>query len=320
MALDTNETIGILLMAYGSPDNLDEMEAYLLDVRGGRHTPRDLVEEIQERYALIGGRSPLLDLTRQQAGALENELNQRFTNLRFRAYVGMRHWQPRIQQAVEEMTRDGIRHAVGLVMAPHSSRMSTGAYYANLDQALAATRSPIQFVRIESWHDHPGLIKSLAENAANAFQSFAPEHPYVVFTAHSLPVRILKNGDPYANQLIETAQLVANTLKLPENGWRFCFQSAGASEEPWLGPSIEETIPRLAKEGIRNLLVVPVGFVCDHVEILYDLDINARKLAEERGIHFERAQSLNASPAFIKALADLVTAHISGAVNPVYGS
>jgi ferrochelatase len=306
----TPSPIGVLLMAYGGPNSLDDVEPYLLDIRGGRPTPPELVEEIKERYALIGGRSPLLDLTRQQATALETYLNQA-DGARFRTYVGMRHWQPRIKEAVAQMANDQIERVVALVMAPHYSRMSTGAYFAQLDQAIRDLGLAVTVTRIQSWHDHPGLIAALAEKVGATLRG-RPDLPKVLFTAHSLPARILKEGDPYAAQLRETATLLAGRLDLPPDRWLFCYQSAGASPEPWLGPPIEEVIMDLAQAGEKRLLVVPIGFVCDHVEILYDIDIEARELAEAHGVRLERSESLNASPTFIAALADLISKALVG--------
>jgi len=307
---DTQPPIGILLMAYGGPDSLDDIEPYLLDIRGGRRTPAALVEEIKERYALIGGRSPLSDITRKQAAALEAQMNQDGAP-HFRAYVGMRHWQPRIKEAVAHMAEDGIERAIALVMAPHYSGMSTGAYFERLDEAIAELDVTIAFTRIESWHDHPGLIAALAEKATAALKRFAGEGvsslPKVVFTAHSLPARILERGDPYDAQLHETASRLAERLNLPADRWLFCYQSAGRSPEPWLGPPIEEVVVELAGAGEKRLLLVPIGFVCDHVEVLYDIDIECRQLAEAHGARLERSESLNASSTFIAALADLVS-------------
>ncbi|MGE5221801.1 MAG: ferrochelatase [Omnitrophica WOR_2 bacterium] len=304
------ETIAVLLMAYGSPESIDELEPYLLDIRGGRTTSPELVAEIRSRYLQIGGRSPLLDITRAQAQALEQELNRRFERepVRFRAYVGMRHWQPRIREAVAQIHADGIKKVVGLVMAPHQSRMSSGAYFEKLNAANIELGSPLEIIRIDSWHEEPGLIDALAENAAKALSGF-DAFPYVIFSAHSLPERILAQGDPYDRQLRRTAVLVAERLALREGRWQFCYQSAGQSSETWLGPAIEKVIAALAQNGEKNILVVPVGFVCDHVEILYDLDVVAKKVARQNGAHLERCQSLNITPAFISALADIVGTH-----------
>lgn len=304
--------IGVLLMAYGSPDNMDDLEAYLLDIRGGRPTPPELVQEIRERYIEIGGRSPLLDLTKAQACALQQALNDRFASdgMVFNTYVGMRHWEPRIRDAVATMAGDGIRQAVALVMAPHASRLSTGAYFARLDEALADLDVPLRFLQVEAWHDHPLLIEALAANTAAGQTLFPSESPYIVFSAHSLPERILAQGDPYKSQLLQTAALVADRLGLPDGRWQFCFQSAGQSTETWLGPAIEEVITDLAQAGETEVLVAPVGFVCDHVEILYDLDIAARKLAVQLGVRLERISSLNDGELFIQSLVDLVASRL----------
>lgn len=308
-ATHTNpQTIAVLLMAYGSPESVDDLGAYLLDIRGGRATPESLVEEIKERYLLIGGRSPLLDLTRQQALALQDELNRRYAGqgVRFFTFLGMRHWEPRIKEAVEQIVANGIRQVIGLVMAPHSSRMSTGAYFARLDEAIAELGVELDVRRVESWHDHPGLIEAIAEHAEAARRRFGARRPYVIFTAHSLPKRILDQGDPYDAQLRETAALLAQRLALAEGRWSFSYQSAGQSAEPWLGPQIEAAVVDLARAGEKDLLVVPIGFVCDHVEVLYDIDIAARQLAAVEGARLERSASLNSSPTFVAALADIV--------------
>lgn len=303
------EKIGLLVMAYGSPNSLDEIEPYLLDIRGGRPTSQELVEEIKGRYARIGGRSPLLHWTIEQASALEEELNRRFktSGLQFQSYVGMRHWEPRIREAVAGLASDGLHTAVGLVMAPHSSRLSTGGYFARLEEAVADLDAELKIHRIESWHDHPGLIGALSEKVEEGLRKFDGADPFVLYTAHSLPKRILSEGDPYDRQLNETARLVADRLSLPSDRWRFCYQSAGHSQEPWLGPQLEEVIPELAAQGEKELLVAPIGFVCDHVEILFDIDIEAQELAQNHGLKLERTDSLNASPAFITALADIVS-------------
>ncbi len=297
----------VLLMAYGGPDSLEDVEPYLLDVRGGRPTSPELVEEIRHRYAAIGGRSPLLEITRAQARALEGRLSA--DGGEHRVYVGMRHWQPRIAEAVEQIERDGVRRVVALAMAPHFSRMSIGAYQAKVREAVGALGKPLAVAYVDSWHDDPWLIRALARRVAEALERFPSEdrdRVQVVFSAHSLPTRVVAEGDPYDSQLRETARLVAEALGLPADRWQFCYQSAGASSVPWLGPPIEEVVVELARSGKREILVAPVGFVSDHVEILYDLDVEAKGLAAEHGAHLERTESLNTSPAFVEALAVVV--------------
>jgi ferrochelatase len=309
MPADVNDVVGVLLMAYGSPERIEDLRPYLLDIRGGRETPDSLVEEMTERYRLIGGRSPLLMWTRRQGLALESLLNERYTfdGKRYKVYFGMRHWEPRIKGAVEQIMADGVRDIIGLVMAPHNSRMSIGAYYARLQEAIQELDAPINILSIEQWHDHPGLIRAITEKASQARQAFGAEDPYVIFSAHSLPARILAQGDPYDAQLRETAALLGKSLDLKEDRWQFCYQSAGQSDEPWLGPAIEQVIMGLLEAGEKNFLVVPIGFVCDHVEVLYDIDIVCKNLAEKHGARLIRSQSLNDSPTFIAALAELVS-------------
>ena len=312
MKASGKENIGILLMAYGSPESTDQMEAYLLDVRGGRMPAPELVQEIAERYQKIGGRSPLLERTQEQAAALEAELNHRYNHapFNFRTYIGMRHWNPRIQDAVRDIASDGIHKVISLVMAPHNSNMSIGKYYNLLDKAIAEAGVEIEFQRIQSWHTRPGLLKAISEKVTQALSRFKAATPYVIFTAHSLPTKILEMGDPYDDQLNETASLLAERLNLAEERWQFCYQSVGASSIPWLGPQIEDVVAELAQAGEKNLLVVPIGFVCDHVEVLYDIDIEAHQIAAQHGARLERSPSLNASPTFINALADLVSDYL----------
>jgi protoporphyrin/coproporphyrin ferrochelatase len=294
-------TIGVLVMAYGGPDNLDEVEPYLLDVRGYRPTSPEIIHEVRERYREIGGRSPILEQTQAQAEALESALNA--TGNEFKAFVGMRHWHPYIQDVLAEMTAQGIEHAVGLVMAPHYSRMSIGAYYKKVEEA----ESPIALWRIENWHLQPGYLKALANRVQTALQRFPEDvraRVPVVFTAHSLPEKILEWNDPYPAQLRETVAAVMACLDSQPH--EFAYQSAAISSIPWLGPDAGEIIERLASEGNRHVLLCPIGFVCEHVEILYDIDVVYQKLANSLGIHLERIKMLNTEPEMIGGLAELV--------------
>jgi ferrochelatase len=293
---------GILLLAYGGPDSLEDIGPYLEDIRGGRPTSPELLAEVRARYAAIGGRSPLLEITRAQAAAL-----QAATGLR--TYVGMRHWNPRIREAVRQMAEDGVRRAVALCMAPHYSEMSIGAYYRLLDAALLETGADIDFHRVQQWYDEPLFLDALAGLCRRALERFAPEERgavQILFTAHSLPERFLKSGDPYPDQLRATAEEVARRLGWPRERWGLAYQSAARSPEPWLRPTVEETIRDWAQAGHRHLLVAPVGFVAEHIEILYDLDIAARQWAEQQGVRMERAPLPNAEPAFIAALQAVV--------------
>jgi protoporphyrin/coproporphyrin ferrochelatase len=296
----------VLIMAYGGPDRLEDIEPYLLDIRGGRPTSPELIAEIRERYARIGGRSPLLEITRSQAAALEKCLNTFSSAPEFRVYVGMRHWKPYIRDSVGQIAADGLREGIALCMAPHASRMSTGAYLQKLREAQASLPTPLALDFIESWHDQPFLIQALAARVRRAAQAFPPEaraEIHYLFSAHSLPAVIVEQGDPYADQLHTTARLLAEELGLAAERWSFGYQSAGAAPGEWLGPSVEDILPGFARDGLRNVLITPVGFLADHVEILFDLDIEAQEIAAQHGIHLVRSESLNASPDFIEGLA-----------------
>lgn len=293
--------IGLLLMAYGGPDNLNEVEPYLMDVRGYRPTSPAIVHEVRERYREIGGRSPILERTRAQADALESVLNADGKN--FKVFVGMRHWHPFIKDTLAEMCKQGIDRTVGLVMAPHYSRMSIEAYFKNVEKAEA----PIQIARVTDWHLLPEYLNALVKRIRKAFERFpesARAEVPIIFTAHSLPERILEWDDPYPRQLHET---VAALMKLlGPHPHEFAFQSAAISTESWLGPDASELISRFADEGKHNILICPIGFVCEHVEILYDVDIVYQGLAKTLGIRLERIEMLNDEPEMISGLAGLV--------------
>lgn len=293
--------IGLLVMAYGGPANLDEVEPYLMDVRGYRPTSPEIVHEVRERYREIGGHSPILERTWAQAHALESALNA--NRQEFKAFVGMRHWHPFIKDTLAEMDEQGIERTVGLVMAPHYSRMSIEAYYKNVSHA----ESPMQIARVNDWHLLPEYLDALAKRVRSALERFPEsvraEVP-VIFTAHSLPERILEWDDPYPRQLHETVDGLMKLLDPQPH--EFAFQSAAISTEPWLGPDASELIHGFAEEGKRNILICPIGFVCEHVEILYDIDIVYQSLAKTLGVHLERIDMLNDEPEMISGLARLV--------------
>ena len=295
----------VLLMAYGGPDRLEDIEPFLLDIRGGRPTSAELVEEVRGRYAQIGGGSPLLEITRAQASALEARLNR--SGRRFRVYVGMRHWHPYIGPVVQQLADEGSRRVVALCLAPHYSRMSIGAYFRKAREAFEAAGGGFDVRWVDKWGDHPRFLDALAANVRRGLEKFEAEdrsRVRVVFTAHSLPARLIAEGDPYDRQLRATAAAVAR--RVPGIEWEFSYQSAGAGGVDWLGPQIEERVVELAEAGYRHLLVAPVGFVADHVEILFDLDIEARRAAAGAGARLERTDSMNDSPPFIEALAQIV--------------
>jgi protoporphyrin/coproporphyrin ferrochelatase len=277
----------VVLMAYGSPGRIEDIRQYLEDIREGRPVSDEAVDELTERYRRIGGRSPLDDITERQRAALERELG-------VPVHVGMKHWRPRIAEAVEGALEGGAERVVGVVLAPHYSALSIAGYRERLERALDG-RAELQF--IESWHDHGPFLDVLADRVRGT-------GAHVVFTAHSLPERILGMGDPYRDQLLETSRLVADRAGLER--WSFAFQSASATGEPWLGPDILEELDSLAAAGVRAVLVCPIGFVSDHLEILWDLEVEARERAAELGLELDRIESLNDDPAFIAALAALV--------------
>jgi ferrochelatase len=303
-------TIGVLLMAYGGPSSLDEVAPYLADIRGGRPTSPELLHEITDRYRQIGGRSPILELTRAQAAAVERALNAdaaRGSDARFRTYVGMRHWHPYIGEVVPRMLADGVDQIVALVMAPHFSRMSVGAYMGKLDKALSDAGAELPVARVESWKDQPAFIEAVARRITDALARFPEDRRAgvpILFTAHSLPARILESNDPYPDELATSVRLVVERLHPRDHRW--AFQSQGASPEPWLGPTVEETLEQLAADGHRDVLLVPIGFVCDHVEVLYDVDIEHRQQARELGIRLERIEMLNDAPGLVAAVAGAI--------------
>ncbi|HET6823721.1 MAG TPA: ferrochelatase [Anaerolineales bacterium] len=293
--------IGVLVMAYGGPDNLEEVEPYLMDVRGYRPTSPEIVHEVRERYREIGGRSPILERTRAQAEALQNVLNEQGQN--FKVFVGMRHWHPFILETLTEMRRQGIDQVVGLVMAPHYSRMSIQAYYQKLEEA----DSGVQIAPIYDWHLLPEYLNALTDRVQAALERFSESvraDVPVIFTAHSLPERILEWGDPYPSQLLATTEALME--RLGPRPHEFAYQSAAISNIPWLGPDAAQVMERYATEGVRHILICPIGFVCEHVEILYDIDIEYQRLAKKLGIHLERIEMLNNSPEMIRGLARLV--------------
>jgi protoporphyrin/coproporphyrin ferrochelatase len=313
----TGSPTGVLVMAYGTASGPDDIERYYTDIRGGRAPAPEHLAELRERYAAIGDRFPLLEITRRQAERLEGALNEAGPEV-FRAYLGMKHSQPFIADAVERMRADGIDRAVGIVMAPHWSAMSVETYIERVREAAADGTPRFDFVR--SYHDHPGFVSFLAGRVAHALAELMPaerEGATAIFSAHSLPVRKAEVGSlrclrcteceehcRYRDGLRETADLVASELGLARH--TIAWQSAGRTADPWWGPPVEQVIERLAGEGCPAVVVCSAGFVADHLEILYDLDIEARRVAEEAGIRFVRTEMPNDDPAFISVLAEIV--------------
>ncbi len=279
----------VVLMAYGSPERLADVPAYYADVRGGRPVAPEHLADLVERYRRLGieGSSPLNAITERTRAALEAELG-------LPVFTGMKHWTPRIADAAEAALAAGADAVVGLVLAPHYSALSIAGYREQLEQALAG-RAELRFV--DSWHDEQGFIALLAGRIRGT-------DAHVVFTAHSLPARILEQGDPYREQLLETARLVAEAADLRD--WSFSFQSESPTGEPWLGPDILDHLAALRAEGVEQVLVCPVGFVSDHLEIRWDIDVEAQEKAAELGLRLERIAMPNDDPDFVATLATIV--------------
>lgn len=290
MSQASQNATAVLLLAHGSPDSVDQIPDFLLRVTGGRPLPPEVIKEIQHRYGLIG-RFPLTEITMKQAELLAGTLG-------LRVYVGMRNWKPYIADAVRAMVADGIRHSVVICMAPQNSRTSVGLYRA----ALTAENPSFTIDFVESWHNHPLLIQAFAEKLRAARQPKIP----IIFTAHSVPQRTIADGDPYEQQAKETASLVAKQAALAPEDWTLAFQSQGMSGGAWLGPTVENTILGLKEKGHRSVLIQPIGFLCDHVEVLYDIDIGFKQFAEKQSMQLTRAESLNVSPLLTQALAAIV--------------
>jgi ferrochelatase len=294
----------VLLLAHGSPDSVDEVPDFLLRVTGGRPLPPEVIEEVKHRYSMIGC-SPLTKITLKQGELLSHKLG-------LPVYVGMRNWRPFTSQTLRQMVTDGIHHAVVICLAPHNSRTSVGLYR----NSLAKGSDPgLTFDFVESWHDEPLLIQAFAEkltagrNKANAQAgALLP----VIFTAHSVPQRTILEGDPYETQARHTAELVATAASLEKTEWRSAFQSQGMSGGAWLGPTVEATILDLKRSGHRGVFVQPIGFLCDHVEILYDIDIIFKTFAEKEEMRLWRAESLNDSPLLTSALAEIAQSRLRG--------
>ena len=295
-------TRGVLVMAYGTPKDLDDVEAYYTDIRHGRPPPPDLLAELKARYESIGGRSPLLAITRAQMEGIEERLAG------VRAFLGLKHAAPFISDAMKDVADDGVDIVAGLVLAPHYSSMSIGDYERRARRAAEENGWTGTLRMIHSWHLEEPFIEMLATRigeSLNSLERATRDQTTVLFTAHSLPAAIVRTGDPYPEQLAETAKAVADRAGLDR--WQVAWQSAGRTDDPWLGPDILEVIVDLAAKGERGVVVCPCGFVSDHLEVLYDIDIEARQLADDLGIELVRTASPNTAPEFLDMLAGVVT-------------
>jgi ferrochelatase len=299
----------VLLLAHGTPETVEQIPEYLRNVTGGRPLPREVVEEIQCRYTLIG-HSPLTEITQQQGRLVEAELAAHGQPIP--VYVAMRNWHPYIADVVRQIHADGVEEAAVLCLAPQNSRTSVGLYRRALESAIVSEAAGLRIDFTGGWAQHPLLIEAFAERLRPAWERLSAEAGApvpVLFTAHSVPCRTVQSAegqsaDPYAEEAKRTAALVAAHLpEIPQ--WFFAFQSQGASGGPWIGPTVEETLEAIAASSVRTLLLQPIGFLCDHVEILYDVDIHFREFAAKRNLRLERPESLNASATLAKAVADL---------------
>jgi ferrochelatase len=311
MVQDKNK-IAVLLMAHGGPDSLDDIELFLGHIMKGRTPSPEIIATVKDRYQQIGGKSPLLGITNQQATSLEFKLNERADH--FRVYVGMRHWSPYIKETVREILKDKPSHLIAISMAPQYARLSVGAYIDAVRSALSELGSnnlPVSFVT--HWHTQPLLLDAFSKKVKSRFLEY-PEwvraSASLVFTAHSLPESILAEGDPYPIHLKETMDGIVSRLGalLPPENIQFAYQSKGMSGGKWLGPDMEDVLKGLAVGS--TVLMAPIGFVADHVEILYDIDILYKEMAKLKGVNLDRIESLNTAPLFIHALAAVVHANL----------
>jgi ferrochelatase len=299
---------GILLMTYGSATTSEGVREYLGSVYAGRPVPEDLIREFERRYDVVG-RSPLVDITRGQAAALQELLDAQEGAGRYRVAVGMQHSEPRIQDAVRALASGGVDGIIAIVLAPQFSPIILAGYQRSLDAASARLKSPIPIHLAGAWYGRPAFVASLAQRLLAGLRQFdeaSRDRVPVIFTAHSVPLSVMEKDPGYITQLTDTAAAVADAVGLPRSRWQFAYQSAGHSPEPWLTPDLLDVLPVLQKAGHTQALIAPLQFCADHLEVLYDLDVAAREQAEAAGIAYHRMEMPNTSPAFISALADVV--------------
>jgi ferrochelatase len=292
-------------MAHGAPESTDDIPEYLKQIRGGKESTPEVIDIIRDRYEQIGGKSPLRGITAELAHRLEKFLNQE--GPQFKVYVGMRNWSPYIRDEVKRMKEDGVEKVIALCLAPQFSTWSTRLYFNAFKEALkncGGENIDVHFVG--SWANHPLLIDVFAEKYQEALKKLEPQKPesiYTIFTAHSIPSESIELGDPYDQEFNKTVELLVDRVK-PQH-WYQAYQSQGMIPVPWLGPTVESVLDKISRVGSKTVLVVPVGFVCDHVEILFDIDIEFKKYAEDRKLNLHRTESLNFSPTYIEALASI---------------
>jgi protoporphyrin/coproporphyrin ferrochelatase len=300
---------GVMLMAYGTPETPEHVAPYYTHIRGGRPPSPEAVAHLVHRYEAVGGRTPLTELTEGVRAAVAARLAERGHDVP--VYVGMKHWHPYIGDVVPRVAADGVTRLVGIVLAPHYSRFSVGGYERYLFEGMRKHGVALDVDFVEHWHDHEGFLDVMATLVREALDGFgAADDTTVVFSAHSLPERIRTWNDPYESQLAESAREVARRAGLRDV--RVAWQSAGATGEPWIGPDILDYLETLAAEGVRKVLQVPIGFVCDHLEILYDLDVEATAKATALGIAYRRTRLPNVRPDFVAALTDIAERAVAG--------
>ncbi|WP_078577245.1 ferrochelatase [Salipaludibacillus agaradhaerens] len=309
------KTLGLLVMAYGTPRKMEEIEPYYTHIRGGRKPSQEQLDDLTDRYQAIGGISPLADITNDQTQKLEEELNRRYKDkeVQFKAYQGLKHIDPFVEEAVHNMNKDGIEEAVSIVLAPHYSSYSVKSYNGRAKEEAKSIGGPT-ITSVDSWYDEPEFIDYWAEQIIKTRATMTDEekeHHVVIFSAHSLPEKILKNGDPYPDQLKETARLIARKadIKNYEIGW----QSEGNTPDPWIGPDVQDLTRDLyEKQGYKAFMYCPVGFIADHLEVLYDNDYECKVVTDEVGAGYYRPEMPNAKPEFIQALATVIEKTLKG--------
>ena len=305
----------ILLLAFGGPRSLDEVEPFLTRLFRGRKLSPEQLERVKERYRLIGGFSPLPEITLKQAKALENSLNSK--GYPFKSYVGMRYGQPLIEETLREIIRDGIQEVIAIPMAPFRSRASTGAYIEEVNQAQERLEGEMEISFIEGWHLHPLFLGAIQEKIEEGLRPFTPEERkrvHSIFSAHSLPKSLVENEFYVKDMEASVREVLKRIEPLP---WHIAFQSRGMGPEEWLGPDVEFILTELSHQKVREVLIIPIGFVSDHIEVLYDIDIFYREKAKSMGMVLRRTPSLNYSERFIEALSSIVEEHIRGSKEPI---
>lgn len=310
------DTLGLLLMTYGSPETLDDVEEYLTNVRGGRSPDPELVEEFRERYQIIGG-SPLLEITREQARRSAQKLESILGNVSVKPYVGMRFFRPYIPDTVSRMVQEGIERGVALILSPQYSSILMGGYEDDLQEGIEQTNGSLDIEMVQEWYDEPLYHRAVAARIKEKLDELPEDIRHdvpLLLTAHSIPKRVADKNPDYVDQLKTTADRVASYLD--HDHWEFAYQSAGHTQEEWLTPDMTDLFPGFAEEGHEHVVIAPFQFLADHLEILYDIDVAARKQAEEGGLTFHRIESLNTHPLFMEALAHIAHGKLESAGDP----